>query len=147
MSIEWTMLRWRKSTGSRPQRSRSGASGSKKTRTEAKLQNAEVADVQKDVRLDREDQRLVNDLKGARLIQAQGFRTVLFYVALSMAALCILTSVALVVGMVFLGYGRPLGKMLSPTIVVAFISGLTVETVSLLVVISQYLYPKDQGVE
>ncbi|PZE91150.1 hypothetical protein [Curtobacterium sp. MCBD17_008] len=89
----------------------------------------------------------MNDLKGARLIQAQGFRTVLFYVALSMAALCILTSVALVVGMVFLGYGRPLGKMLSPTIVVAFISGLTVETVSLLVVISQYLYPKDQGVE
>lgn len=126
---------------------RNGASGSKRIPTEDKLQNAEVADVQKDVKLDREDQRLVKDLKGARLIQAQGFRTVLFYVALSMAGLCILTSVALVVGLVFFGFGRPMGETLSPTIVVAFVSGLTVETVSLLVVISQYLYPKDQGVE
>lgn len=49
--------------------------------------------------------------------------------------------------MTFFGYGRPLSKELSPTIVVAFISGLTVETISILVVISQYLYPKDRGVE
>lgn len=57
-----------------------------------------------------------------------------------------LTSIAMVVGMTFFGFGTN-GQGLAVPIAVAFISGLTVETIGILAVIAGYLYPRGGGIE
>ncbi|MEO5663746.1 MAG: hypothetical protein ABIR39_10710 [Nocardioides sp.] len=96
-----------------------------------------------DVARSAEDSDLAWNLQQAkltRLEQANTLRNRFFVLASSLAGLTVLTSVVLVLGVLF-GADVPTG------VAIAFISGLAIETVGVMAIMAGYLFPTDRGAE
>ena len=79
-----------------------------------------------------------DDLKRKRLAQAHKFRSVTFYTILGLVVIMIVTSVAALVHELF-RKGGP-----SNVVIVAFISGATIQVIGLLAIVTHYLFPREE---
>lgn len=91
-----------------------------------------------DVSLEADEAALSAALRSEQVrqhVQANDLRQKFFWVACSLAIATVATSVFLVVSAVF-------GASIEPTVAIAFMSGLSVQTVGVLLVMAGYLFPK-----
>ena len=119
-------------------------------RLRGKLDNFDQATVEasrkRDVPVSGSDRKAGLEIQEAdRLDQANDQRESFFKLAVGLAIVTVATSVALVIGMTFFDYGVDPKTGIDPSVVIAFISGLTVETLGVLGIIAAYLYPSGRG--
>lgn len=84
-----------------------------------------------------QDKQLATDLQQEAVKQAKQAnrqREVLFRVANTLAGAAVLTSIIMVIAVLC-------GAQIVPAVAIAFISGLTLETLGILAIVARYLYP------
>lgn len=80
-----------------------------------------------------------DELERRRLAQAHQFRSVTFYTILGLVVIMIVASVAALVHELFRRGGS------SDVVLVAFISGATIQVIGLLAIVTHYLFPREEA--
>ncbi|MEB4613986.1 hypothetical protein [Leucobacter sp. M11] len=109
------------------------------------FESASLSELDGDVQVRSATLAVVKDLDDKEGHQRLGFRSAYFWASIALAAITVGTSAALVVGMVFFGRGIAPGSGIEPAIVIAFISGLAVETIGVLLLLGGNLFPNGKS--